>query len=253
MSLMRLFEDPWLVAVDKPEGLLMHPSAVDPTERDTLLTRLSRQLGQKLYPLHRLDRATSGLVLLAKQPETAAALSLDWQQGRVRKQYLAIVRGYPEAAGVIDHPLGPVRDERAAIRGGGTPQAATSHYWRLARLELPVAVDKYASSRYALMALEPVTGRRHQLRRHMKHISHPLIGDIRYGKGTHNRFFASEFDCPRLLLHARQLRFIHPVSLQPMQLDCPVTGAFGQLLQHPDWLRDAEPDFDREWNADASH
>lgn len=230
-----IFDDPWLVAVDKPAGLLMHPSPVDPQATETLTEQLQQQLGEKLFPLHRLDRATSGLVLFAKQSDTARILNQRWQQQQVHKHYLAVVRGHPPLAGDIDHPLGPVRDERAAIRGQGVPQPAQSRYWRLATIELPVMVDKYPSSRYALVRLEPLTGRRHQLRRHMKHLSYPLIGDVRYGKGTHNRFFAEHYQCPRLLLHAQRLEFVHPVREQWCRLDCPVSGNFAALVQQFGW------------------
>ena len=115
-------------------------------------------------------------------------------------------------------------------------QPALTHYRKLAEIELPVAVNRYPTSRYALLELEPLSGRRHQLRRHLKHIAHPIIGDATYGKGRHNRFFADEFDCRRLLLACTELRFNHPASGQRMRIAAPVSGEFAAMLARPSWM-----------------
>ena len=198
-----LYRDEHYVAVDKPPGVLVHRSALS-TDRDVVLQLLRDQLGRRVYPVHRLDRATSGVLLLGLSPEAAGRLSECFRDRRVAKTYLAVVRGWPAARGVVDHP---VRD-----RDDGALADALTRYRRLAGAELAVAVTRYPSSRYALVEACPETGRRHQLRQHFKHIFHPLIGDTTYGEGRHNRFFRERFGVQRLLLMARSLGFVHPYT-----------------------------------------
>jgi tRNA pseudouridine65 synthase len=164
---------------------------------------LRDQLGRRVYPVHRLDRATSGVLIFGLSAEAARALADQFEARLVDKEYLAVARGWVEEAGVIDHP---VADEE----GNGIAQAACTRYRRLARAELPYAVDRYPSSRYSLLSVVPETGRRQQIRKHFKHISHHLIGDTTHGNGRHNRFFRDRFDIHRLLLMSLRLGFVHP-------------------------------------------
>lgn len=182
-SLRVLYEDPRLVAVDKPSGLVVHRGWAP--DRDTVIDRARAQLGGFVAPLHRLDRGTSGVLLLARDPATASALGAAFTAGAVAKTYLALVRGRPPAAGRIDHPL-PRRE-------GGERVPARTEYRTL--VTSPVA-------RCSLVEARPVTGRPHQIRRHLKHISHPLVGDVRWGKGDVNREFRERFGLHRLALHA---------------------------------------------------
>jgi tRNA pseudouridine65 synthase len=147
------------------------------------------------------------------------------------------VRGHPPESGRIDHPLSRQRDayEFAGNGQGAEVQQALTCYRRLATVELPFAVDRYPSSRYALLELEPVSGRRHQIRRHLKHIAHPIIGDATYGKGRHNRFFAGQFGCHRLLLACTALAFAHPQSGQRLEAKAPVSGEFAATLAQLGW------------------
>ncbi|MGD2082216.1 MAG: pseudouridine synthase, partial [Chromatiales bacterium] len=193
--------DDHYVAVDKPPGVLVHRSALS-RDRIFVLQRLRAQLGKRLYPIHRLDRATSGVLVFGLTPEAAAALAGEFRAGRISKTYLAVVRGHPDAEGVVDRP---VRD-----RDDGRQAEARTRYRRLATAELAVAVTRYPTSRYALVEACPETGRRHQLRQHFKHIFHPVIGDTTYGEGRHNRFFRERFGVHCLLLRARGLSFTHP-------------------------------------------
>lgn len=201
------------VAVNKPHGLLVHKTFIDRQDPDNLVKQLredlSRDLNQTLYPVHRLDKPTSGVMVFALNKHTAQHLSEQFAQHTVQKTYLALVRGWPEDKGIIDHPLKKIEDKFDDPRRNKNtePQAAITHFECLARTEIPFAVDKYPSSRYALLKLTPQTGRQHQIRRHLKHISHPIIGDVRYGKGTHNRFFKTQFGVGRLMLHAHSLTF----------------------------------------------
>lgn len=232
-----LYRDPYLIAVHKPPGLLVHRSWVASQETVFALQRLRNQIGRHIYPVHRLDRGTSGVLLFALDAEVAGLVAELFRNGDVQKNYLAIVRGYTPLKGEIDKPLKGLRDKKDP-RGDiieETYVPAVTHFTRLATIELPVTVDKYPTSRYSLLALCPQTGRRHQLRRHMKSIAHPLIGDTRYGKATHNRFFRQHYNCHRLLLAARELRFIHPVTGTGICLQAMLTGAFRQLIECWGW------------------
>lgn len=194
-----LHHDEQLVAIDKPAGLLVHPSALDAHEERTALKLLRDQLGAWMWPLHRLDKGTSGVLLFATSASAAREWGLAFEQGRVRKRYLALVRGWPAAAGEIAQPL--ARDPELPSAGQERLPALT-RYERLATFDWPFAVDpRHPTSRYALVAAEPVTGRRHQIRRHFKHIAHPLVGDTTHGKGAHNRAVAAWLGVSRLWLH----------------------------------------------------
>lgn len=192
-----------LVAIDKPAGLLVHPSGLDAHEQRTALKLLRDQLGERLWPLHRLDKATSGVLLFARHADAAREWGLAFEEGRVAKRYRALVRGWPAEAGEIDHPL--ARDPE--LPSAGQPRlAAVTRYRRLATFDWPFRVDgRHASSRYALVEVEPLTGRRHQVRRHFKHIAHPLVGDTTHGKGAHNRAVAAWLGVRRLWLHAESV------------------------------------------------
>ncbi len=197
-----LHESAALLVIDKPPGLLVHPTGLDAHETDTALQRLQAQCGQRLWPLHRLDKATSGALAFARHAEAARAGAAAFEQGEVSKHYLALVRGWPAALGEIDHPL--ARDpERPSA---GQPRLPACTRWRvLQRFEWPFGDGRHASSRYALLQVQPLTGRRHQIRRHFKHLAHPLVGDTTHGKGAHNRAVAAWLGSSRLWLHAWHL------------------------------------------------
>lgn len=195
-----LYRDADLVAIDKPAGLLVHPSALDAHEERTAVQLLQRQLGEQLRPLHRLDKATSGVLLFARTPQAARHWGLAFEAGEIRKRYVALVRGWPQDQGEIDYPL--ARDPELPSAGQPRVPAAT-RYRRLACFDWPFSADgRHPSSRYALVDVEPLTGRRHQIRRHFKHIAHPLVGDTTHGKGAHNRAVAQWLGVQRLWLHA---------------------------------------------------
>lgn len=232
-----LYRDEHIVVVDKPSGLLVHRSQIDRHETRFAIQILRDQIGQWVWPAHRLDRGTSGVLLFALSSEMASQLGKQFEAGTVGKRYLAVVRGIPPCAGSIDHPLKRQRDpyEFAGELCSDEVQAALTHYRRLAEIELPFAVDRYPSSRYALLELNPETGRQHQLRRHLKHLAHPIIGDATYGKGRHNRFFAEHFGCHRMLLACTMLAFDHPVSGRRLEIKTPVSGEFAATLAQLGW------------------
>jgi tRNA pseudouridine65 synthase len=196
-----LYRDDLLVVAAKPSGLAVHRGMA--REKAAALQLVRNLVGRHVYPVHRLDRATSGALLLALDPGTARRLQEQWEGGRVEKVYLALVRGIPPESGVIDSPV-----PRAA---GGPRVPAVTEFRRLATFE-----------RYALVEARPLTGRLHQIRRHLKHISHPLIGDVRYGKGEHNRLFRERFGLHRLALHALSLAFDHPATGERLRIVAPV-------------------------------
>lgn len=197
-----LHRDDSLVVVNKPSGLLVHRGWA--RDKVVAMTLLRDALGRWVYPVHRLDRPTSGALLFALDPETARGLQKQFEGGRVEKRYLALVRGIPPVAGRIDHPVPkePQGKERVP---------AVTDFRRLATFE-----------RYALMEARPRTGRVHQIRRHFKHLSHPLIGDVRYGKGDQNRLFRERFGLHRLALHALELRFEHPGNGAELAVGAPL-------------------------------
>ena len=191
-----------LVAIDKPPGLLVHASSLDAHEAHNALDQLRAQLGVPLWTVHRLDKATSGVLLFARHVEAARALGAAFESGQIRKRYLALVRGWPAESGEIDQPL--ARDPE--LPSAGQPRLpALTRYRRLACHEWPFPDGRHATSRYALVEVEPLTGRRHQIRRHFKHIAHPLVGDSTHGKGAHNRAVAQWLGVARLWLHASRL------------------------------------------------
>ncbi|MFO1327856.1 MAG: pseudouridine synthase [Rubrivivax sp.] len=203
-----LHEDTRLVVVDKPAGLLVHRSALDAHERDDAVTRWQQQHGERPWPVHRLDKGTSGLLVFARDADAARLLGAAFEAGRVRKTYLALVRGWPAHEGEVDQAL--ARDPERPSTGQPRRDALT-RWCRLAAFDWPFAVDaRHARTRYALVEASPLTGRRHQIRRHFKHIGHPLVGDSTHGKGAHNRAVADWLGVARLWLHAHTLALPHP-------------------------------------------
>ncbi|MEM9301789.1 MAG: pseudouridine synthase [Pseudomonadota bacterium] len=224
-----VYRDDCLVAVDKPAGLLMHPTPLAGKQEHFLVHLLRDQLGEAVFPVHRLDRPTSGVLLLALDAETAADVGRQFAERAVRKDYLAIVRGWLPEAGIIDHAIAD-RDEPQAGK-----RDAMTEFRSLAQAEVDAAIEKYPQSRFSLGLLRPRTGRRHQLRRHMKHLSHPIIGDTTYGRGAYNRFFRERYAVSRLLLHASRLELVHPRSGDPLVLSVPVSGGFSQVTTRFGW------------------
>ena len=209
------------MAVDKPPGLLVHRTALAAGEQEAALQIVRDQLGRAVWPVHRLDRGTSGVLVFALSAEVAGALGAMFEGGQMRKRYVALVRGWPAAGeGLIDHPL--ARDPE--LPSAGQPMLQAQTRWRvLQRLEWPLATDpRFATTRVALLEAEPLQGRRHQIRRHLKHIAHPILGDATHGKGPLNRAVAGHLGLQRLWLHASRLGFTHPVTGAALELQAPL-------------------------------
>ncbi|MDP4945273.1 MAG: tRNA pseudouridine(65) synthase TruC [Alishewanella sp.] len=235
-----LYQDEYLVAVDKPSGMLVHRSFLDKEISRYALQAVRDQIGQHVYPVHRLDRPTSGVLLFALSSEVARLLSEQNQQGLWQKGYLAVVRGYVTAAGELDYALTEQLDKIADkfAAADKAAQAALSRYSPLQRVELPIPVSRYTTSRYTLLALQPITGRKHQLRRHMAHLRHPIVGDTSHGDGKHNAMFREQFACNRLLLCAFTLRLPHPITGQPLLLEAGL-NELTTLFTHFNWPVDS--------------
>ena len=206
-----IYRDGRTVAVNKPAGMLVHRSWLDSRETVFAMQTLRDQIGQHVYPVHRLDRPTSGVLLFALDPEAARLLTQQFEQKTTRKTYWAIVRGYLPDDGLIDYPLKYQPDKIAESQTEATLQDAQTRYRCLARTELPFqSAARYPTSRYSWAELIPHTGRKHQLRRHMKHIFHPIVGDTNYGDLRQNHAVAAHLGTQRLMLHARSLTFRSP-------------------------------------------
>lgn len=217
-----LYQDAHLVAVDKPAGLLVHRSGLDAGETRFALQLLRDQIGRPVWPVHRLDKGTSGVLMFALDQDTAGRLGAQFAApGAVGKSYLAVVRGWPANEGLIDHPLARLSDD---ARRGSTAleaQPARTRFRVRERYLLPLPYGDFGHTRCALTELQPETGRRHQLRRHCKHMAHPIIGDATHGKGPLNRALAGWLGVQRLWLHASALTLPHPVSGAPLRLSAP--------------------------------
>lgn len=212
-----LHRDDHLIAIDKPPGLLVHRTGLDAGETRFAVQLLRDQIGQPVWPVHRLDKGTSGVLLFALDAETAALMGRAFESGQgMQKTYHAIVRGWPADDGLIDHPLKRMPDDMRTERE--EVQDAQTRFKTLERCELPIPQGSFPTTRCALVELQPLTGRRHQLRRHMKHIAHPIIGDATHGRGPLNRAVAAFLGVQRLWLHAHTLSFVHPHTQMPIWL-----------------------------------
>ena len=221
MTLEILYQDEYIVAINKPHGLLVHRSSIAADAEVFALQLLRDQLGQAVYPAHRLDRKTAGVLLFALDKETDSLLQQLFMDRQVEKSYLAIVRGYTEDQGSIDYPL---RKEN------GTEQEALTHYQTIARAEIPLPHGRFATSRYSLVEVRPETGRMHQIRRHFAHIFHPILGDRPHGCNKQNRLWKETYNMDSMMLHAHSLKFLHPRTNDEIIVCAQIQPAFEQVL-----------------------
>lgn len=219
-----LYLDDELCAVHKPAGLLVHRRSNGRDQHAPALLQLIRdQLDQSVFTIHRLDRGTSGIVLFARVREAAQELSRQFREGLIEKHYLALVRGFVAEPLLLNDPLKPRRTESDSIR---EPRAATTVIHPQQQFEIPVRSDRYPTTRCSLVEACPHTGRWHQIRRHLNHVSHPVIGDTTHGDSRQNRFFREHCAIRRLMLAAVRLRFCHPRTGQPMTVSCDPDESF---------------------------
>ena len=220
--------DDHLLAVNKPPGLAVHRSRLVGSDEDYLMDRLRLQVAGPLHAVHRLDRATSGVLLVARNADAAADLGRQLMARTVAKAYLAVVRGWPAEQGEIDYPL-----SGSSLSGEAKP--ALTRWRRLATVEVPIAQGRYPQQRYSLLEVEPETGRYRQIRRHFHHVSHHLLGDTSHGRGDHNRLIRQHYGVHRLLLHAWRLEVRHPADGGSLHLEAPLDAPWQRLLQAFGW------------------
>lgn len=261
-----LYQDEYIVAIDKPAGLFVHRSFMDKDEIYFALQLVRDQIGQYVYPVHRLDRPTSGVLLFALTKDVATKLSDSFanksyqEQASVEKRaeiehlcfesdesvdivktYYALVRGYfAEPSGLIDHPLKEKLDKLGDknVSRDKPAQSAQSFYQVMQQASLPIKVGKFDSVRYSLVKVQPITGRRHQIRRHLAHLRHPIIGDINYGDNKQNPFFNDHFAFKRLMLIAKSLTFNHPISGEKITIEAEFDLQWQQVFNELNWLVD---------------
>ncbi|MBI1227183.1 MAG: pseudouridylate synthase [Bacteroidetes bacterium] len=204
-----IFQDEHLVAINKPHGLLVHKSTIAADVSEFAVQILREQIGCKVFPAHRLDRKTSGVLLFALSPAMNSMLQVKFQNREIQKNYLAVVRGFLPENGEINYPLTNDR---------GQKQEALTRFERLAIAELPIPLGKHATSRYSLVKLIPETGRQHQLRKHLAHIFHPIIGDRPHGCNKQNKLWLEKWEMNTMLLHASELKFEHPITGENIEI-----------------------------------
>ena len=232
-SLKIIYQDEYLVAIHKPAGVMTHRSRIAEDDEPSAMELIRDQLGCWVYPIHRLDRATSGLLLFGLSSESARHLHHLFTEGDVSKRYLAVSRGHAPAEAEIDRPLKEKRDRVTdhQVAYDKPPQSAHTSIQTWAHCTLPISLGRYTTSRFSLILVKPHTGRRHQIRRHLAGINYPLIGDTTHGRGELNRFFRTQFSCHRLLLAAVELSLKHPYTSRQLNLVAPIDGVMSSACQ----------------------
>jgi tRNA pseudouridine65 synthase len=230
MSLSILYQDEHLIAVNKPSGLLVHKSWVAKDAKEFALQTVRDMVDKHVFPIHRLDRPTSGVLLFAYSGSMAQQVQEQWESAE--KIYWAVVRGWLKQSILVDHALKGMADYGQDTE---TQQEAQTHFKPLDKIEIDAEIDRYPQSRFSWVEAKPLQGRTHQIRRHLKHLSHPIIGDARYGKGKYNRYMAEHYGADRLLLHAHQLSFSHPITKDIITVTAPLEGAMKYLFEEFNW------------------
>ncbi|UIR55708.1 pseudouridine synthase [Sphingobacterium sp. SRCM116780] len=216
-----LYQDEDIIAINKPHGLLVHRSSIARDASEFALQLLRDQIGQTVYPAHRLDRKTAGILLFSLNKEMDKELQQLFQNQCIAKKYIAVLRGHAPEEMYIDYPL---RKEN------GTIQEAQTNFKTIAKAELAVPFGKFPTSRYTLVEANPVTGRMHQLRKHFAHIFHPIIGDRPHGCNKQNKFWKDTFDMDTMMLHASELTFVHPKTKETIVIKANLQPEFNRVL-----------------------
>ncbi len=222
MNLEILYQDEYLIAINKPPGLLVHRTKLANDAVIFALQILRNQIGQHVYPIHRLDRKTSGVLLFALSEEIHKIMQKAFAERFITKTYLAIVRGFTEDEGVIDYPI---------IKENGIKQEAITKYRTLGRSEIDLPFGKHNTSRYSLLEIKPITGRKHQIRKHMAHILHPIIADRPNGCNKQNKLFKEKFRLMTMMLHALELEFPHPISGKHVRISADLEDEFKRMIK----------------------
>lgn len=226
MNLEILYQDEYLVAINKPHGLAVHRSNYIGDADIFAVQELRDQIGQYVYPCHRLDRKTSGVLLFALNEEVNSLMQKQFAENKVKKKYLTIVRGYTDDYGKIDYPL---TNEK------GKTQEAITEYKTQNRAELNIPLGKFKTSRYSLVEVMPQTGRLHQIRKHFAHILHPIIGDRPHGCNKQNKLFKEKFEMTTMMLHAQEIEFVHPISKKLIHIKADLHSEFVRIMNLMNW------------------
>ena len=227
MFLEILYEDEFLIAIHKPNGLLVHRTKIANDADEFALQLLRDQIGQKVFPAHRLDRKTSGVLLFSKDEETNRSMQIQFMDQKVSKTYKAIVRGWMDDEGTIDYAL---------TNDSGKTQNAVTNYKTLKKSEIDLPNGKFPTARFSLVELKPETGRMHQLRKHMAHVFHPIIGDRPHGCNKQNKLFKDHFAMMEMMLHAEIVVFNHPKTDEVISLQSDIQGEFKRMLKELNFL-----------------
>jgi tRNA pseudouridine65 synthase len=214
-----IYEDQELIAINKPHGLLVHRSRIANDVKVFALQLVRDYVGHYVYPVHRLDRKTSGVLLFAKSPEVASQIQTQFLDGSIQKTYLALVRGHVDQKGEIDYPIG----ETTKLQEAYTSYSCLAHY------EIDYPSHYHPTSRYSLVEVHPQTGRFHQIRKHMAHIRHPIIGDRPHGCNKQNRFWKETFNMLNMLLHAKELSLMN-LDGESLSISCEKSIVFNEVL-----------------------
>lgn len=217
-----VYEDDWIITINKPAGLLVHRSSIA-TNTDVYALQLLRdQVGYHVFPIHRLDRKTSGILLFAKDKAFVQLFQEALASSDSIKTYLAIVRGYFPEETKVDHDL---------VNDKGKTQHALTYFKLNSRTELDLPFGKFPTSRYSLIEAYPQTGRMHQIRKHLNHLRHPIIGDRPHGCNKQNKLFLEKWGLTKMLLHAKKLKINHPFSKQELCLQAPFPNHFSRMIE----------------------
>ncbi len=217
-----LYQDDYIIAVNKPHGLLVHQSPIARDAEEFALQILRNQIQKTVYPSHRLDRKTSGILVFALDKPTDRIMQQKFQNREVEKKYLALVRGFAPKEMTIDYAL---KNENEV------EQDAITHFKTLEYFEINIPFGKHQTSRYSLVEATPETGRMHQLRKHFAHIFHPIIGDRPHGCNKQNKFWLENFNMNTMLLHASELSFMHPYSDERIIIKAEISEEFKRSLE----------------------
>jgi tRNA pseudouridine65 synthase len=222
MELEILYQDEDLIAINKPPGLLVHRTRIANDADEYALQILRDQINQRVFPAHRLDRKTSGVLLFGLNAEIDRIMQMAFAERRIEKTYLAIVRGFTDDKGLIDYPL---------KKENGKLQEAVTAYKTLNRTEIDLSFGQHPTSRYSLVEVKPKTGRMHQIRKHFAHIDHPIIGDRPHGCNKQNKLFKEKFELMTMMLHALELQFAHPVKHEKITIHASPNKEFNRMLK----------------------
>ncbi|VTP86167.1 pseudouridine synthase [Sphingobacterium daejeonense] len=217
-----IYQDDELIAVNKPHGLLVHRSSIAADTSEFALQILRDQIGKTVYPAHRLDRKTGGVLLFSLNKEMDSLIQTAFSLNKIKKEYLAVLRGHTDPEGTIDYPL---------KKDNGTLQEALTHYQTISLSEIDLPFGKFPTSRYSLVLAKPQTGRMHQIRRHFAHIFHPIIGDRPHGCNKQNKLWKETFQHDTMLLHAKSIEFQHPRTQENIHMQANLQSEFTRALE----------------------